>query len=137
LPGRKKSAVKFEAGHRHEFFVVKMISGANFRLVTHLKLLCSAWPGFLLTEWNERLCRCGTEGQHPASALSALQKARPILHHPGARLQIEGMIAGRAHRIPGPMCKLQFDMVMRVTLLVQDGGRQPAKEFWRGTGRMT
>jgi hypothetical protein len=35
------------------------------------------------------------------------------------------------------MCKLQFDMVMRVTLLVQDGGRQPAKEFWRGTGRMT
>ncbi len=82
---------------------------------------------FSAAEMTEWLCRSSTEGQHLAPALGALQKVRPVLHHPGAWLQIEGVVVSRAHCIPGSMGKLQLDMVMRVTLLVQDGGRQPAK----------
>jgi hypothetical protein len=68
-----------------------------------------------------------TEMQHLASALGALQKVRPVLHHPGAWLQIECVIVGRTHLVAGRVGKLQLDVFMIVTLLVKNGRSKAAE----------
>ena len=90
-------------GQRHwrESVVVKMRPGVGFRLGIRLGLDCRAWPDSLPAELTEWLCRCSSEGQHFASALGALQKIGPVLHHLGAWLQVESVVVRRAHRVPG------------------------------------
>jgi hypothetical protein len=46
------------------------------------------------------------EREHPPAALCAFQKVRPILHHLGTRLQIQGMVIGCADGIAGSVGKL-------------------------------
>ena len=101
-----------------------MTSDAGFEIGIHLRLDCRTWPDSLPTELTDWLRRSSMEGQYLAAALGPFQKIRPVLHHLGAWLQIEGVVVCSAHRIPGSVSKLQFDMVMRIALLVQDGRRQ-------------
>src|ERR1035438_10452954 len=101
-----------------------MTSGAGIGLGTHPGLDCRACPDSLLAELTGYLCRSSTERQHLAAALCPFQKVCPFLHHPGAWLQVQGMVVRSAHCIPGSVSKLQLDMVMRVSLLMQDGRRQ-------------
>jgi len=101
-----------------------MMSELDSGLHTHLELHSTECSDFLPTELTDWISRSSTEGQHLATSLCALQKIRPVLHHLGAWLQIESMVVRRAYRISGSVSKLQFDMLMRVALLVQDGGRQ-------------
>ena len=107
-----------------ESFVVKMMPEQGSGLAPIVGLDCRAWADSLPAELTDWLRRSSTEGQYLAAALGPFQKIRPVLHHPGPWLQVQGMVVRRAHCIPGSMSKLQFDMVMRVALLVQDGGRQ-------------
>jgi len=58
----------------------------------------------------------------PRSALGALQEVRPVLHHPGAGLQVEGVIVGSEDGISLSVGKLQFNVLMRIALLMQNGG---------------
>ena len=101
-----------------------MTSGAGFEIGTHLSLDCMTWPDSLPTELSDWLRRSSTEGQNLAAALGPFQKVRPVLHHPGAWLQVEGVIVGGADCVAWSVGKLQLDMVMAVPLLVQDGGGQ-------------
>jgi hypothetical protein len=72
-------------------------------------------------------CYMAAKRNQLSAAQSLLQKIRPILHHFGAPLKIQGMVISRAHGIARRACKLQFDVFMPIALFVQDGGRQPAK----------
>ena len=42
-----------------------------------------------------------------------------------------GVVVGGAYGIPGGMGKLEFDVLMRVALLMKDGGRHAAKAMAR------
>src|ERR1035438_7400982 len=101
-----------------------MTSGAGIGLGTHPGLDCRACPDSLLAELTGYLCRSSTERQHLAAALCPFQKVCPFLHHPGAWLQIKGVIVGSADCITWSVGKLQLDIVVAVPLLVQDGGSQ-------------
>src|ERR1039458_6080792 len=76
---------------------------------------------------SEGLCRSSTEGQHLASALCVLQEVRPILHHLGSWPQVESVVVCGAHGITGSVCKLQFNMLVRVPLLMEDRRGQTTK----------
>src|ERR1035437_4129098 len=65
-----------------------------------------------------------TEGQYLATASGLLQVICPVLHHPRARPQIESMVIGCTHGITRRVGKLQFDVVMVVTLLMENRGGQ-------------
>jgi|GEM_PF-5672604 len=54
----------------------------------------------------------------PALLTKMVEMIRPCLHHPGTRLQIHGMVVGRADSISLLMGELQFDVLMRPALLV-------------------
>ena len=111
-----------------------MTSGAGFGIGTHPGLDCRAWPDSLPAELTEWLCRSSAKRQHLAASLGALQKICPVLHHLGPWLQIEGVVVGGADGIPGSVSKLQLDMVMAVSLLVKDSGRQPTESVARSSG---
>ena len=107
-----------------ESFVVKMMPEQDSGLAPIVGLDYRTWPDSLPAKLTDWLRRSSTEGQYLTAALGSFQKVRPILHHPGTWLQVQGMVVRRAHRIPGSVSKLQLDMVVSVALLVQDGGRQ-------------
>lgn len=54
-----------------------------------------------------------------SAAQRLLQIVRPILHHFGTRLQIEGMIVGRTHGIARRVGELQFDVFMPIASLMK------------------
>ena len=67
--------------------------------VTISELLTILLRDFLPSEALDHLCHIPTEGQYLAPSLGVLQKVRPILHHFGARLQVEGVIVRGAHGV--------------------------------------
>ena len=73
------------------------------------------------------LCRRTAKRQHLAAALGLLQKVGPVLHHLGARLQVERVVVGCADGVARRVGKLQFDVLMRVTLLMQEVEATPRK----------
>src|SRR5665213_4628725 len=72
-----------------------------------------------------------TEAKHLAATLGLLQIIGPVLHHLGARLQVQRMVVGRADSIARRVGKLQLDMLMRVPLLMQNGRCQDSEAMAR------
>lgn len=70
------------------------------------------------------LCCRAAKRQNFAAAPRLLQKIRPVLHHPRARLRIECMVVGGTDLIAWSMGQLNLNVVVVIALLVQDGGRQ-------------
>jgi len=52
--------------------------------------------------------------------LSLFQIVGPVSHHLGARLQIEGMVVSGADGIAGSVRKLQLDVIVVLSLFMQD-----------------
>src|SRR5215469_6776594 len=48
----------------------------------------------------------------------------PILHHLGSWLEIKRVVISRTDRVAGSVCELQFDVLVRISLLMQNGGSQ-------------
>src|ERR1017187_9474584 len=76
--------------------------------------------GFRPSKWSHtsHSCYICAEWNYLPAAQCGLQKICPILHHFGARLQVEGMVIGRAHGVAWGVGKLQFDVLMPIALFV-------------------
>jgi hypothetical protein len=57
------------------------------------------------------------------------QRVGPIMHHPGAGPYGEGLVERRADCISGSMGPLQYDVLMRVALLMQQRPARPWKPW--------
>lgn len=58
------------------------------------------------------LCRRAAKGQQLAAPLRLLQIVGPVLHHSGARLQVESMVVGGADCVARRVGKLQLDVIV-------------------------
>jgi hypothetical protein len=53
-----------------------------------------------------------SEGEYLPAELSLLYEIRPLLHHSGARFQVQSMIVGRAHCVTRRVGKLEFHVIV-------------------------
>jgi hypothetical protein len=67
----------------------------------------------------------------PSPHAASVQEVGPILLHLCASFQMLGVVVGGAYGIPGGMGKLEFDVLMRVALLMKDGGCHAAEAMAR------
>lgn len=77
----------------------------------------------------QSLSNFGAQRNDLAFAQGMIQVIGPVLHHPGARPQIESVIVGSTHGIPRSMGKLQFDVLMCISLLMQIVDASPQKPW--------
>jgi len=93
-----------------EFSVKPALTG-SYRQVCALPVLWAVSPKpptITLDSFTKAIhsCHVGTERNDLSAALGLLQKVRPVLHHFGARLQVECMVVSGAYGIARRVGKL-------------------------------